>query len=230
MQRWAKRIGLPLFVMAMLAAPFVAHFAVVAPGTGWWAGGLVALQTATVGWVAVSLAQSLRVRVPHWRLLRLGLCALLFIGVVVIWRLSADGLMLAAAMPHGLAYGAMLGVFAGSLLPGHKPVISRVAARARGTLTPVLVRYTRTVTIVWCGFFLFQLLMSLVLGLLAPLAWWSLFVNFGSLPLVAVMFGTELIYRHWRHGVHQPAAGTGRWQQAMNVLGQIRAPIRQQGQ
>jgi uncharacterized membrane protein len=102
-----------------------------------------------------------------------------------------------------------------------------VARRARGVLSETLLRYTRRVTMVWCGFFASQILISFLLWLLAPLAWWSAFVNLASLPLVSLMFAAELTWRHFHHGIHRPAASTGRWGQALQVLGQIRSPVRQ---
>ncbi len=223
-----RRIGKFIGLAALLAAPLAAHVAVVTHrGTG-FAGLLIAVQAALVGWVAVSLATSDAIfRHPvRWRVIRLTICAALFGLAVLIWRSAGDGLMLAAAVPHAMAYLGLLTLFAASLAPGREAIITIVAQRARGTLSDELLAYTRQVTIAWCCFFAAQLVASLLLWLLAPLAWWSVFVNLCTLPLVVLMFGAELAYRHWRHGIHQPAAQMGRWRHALQVVGQIRLPVR----
>ena len=220
MRRWARRFGELLGFSLLLAAPVAVHMAVVADYGTDLAGVLVAVQAALAGWVVLSLA------VPACGRGIRAVGAMLFALTVAFWRGSRGGLMMAAALPHALAYLGLLAVFAVSLAPGREAIITIVARRMRGALSDELRHYTRCVTIAWCGFFAAQLAASGLLWRLAPVAWWSIFVNLGTIPLVALMFGAELTYRHWRHGIYPRAAGIGRLRHAMRVVGQLGAPIR----
>lgn len=150
--------------------------------------------------------------------------AMVFLSSLWLVLHAGSGLMLAAAVPHAIAYVGLLTVFAASLAPGQTPVITVIARRARGSLDDTLIAYTRRVTIAWCVFFGVQLAASLLLYLFAPLVWWSTFVNLCTLPLVATMFAAELCWRHLRHGIHAPAGAGGRMGKAFRVVGQMRAP------
>jgi len=119
---------------------------------------------------------------------------------VVVFRGPTSAVIVAASgIPHALANTALLTVFGSSLLPGRKPLITTVSEKLSGApLTPDLVRYTRSVTLAWCCFFVLELAASLLLLLFAPVAVWSLFVNVLTLPLVAAMFLCEYTYRRLR--------------------------------
>ena len=60
-------------------------------------------------------------------------------------------------------------------------------------------RFTRNLTIAWCVFFAAQLIASALLFAFAALATWSLFVNLLNLPLLALMFAGQFVYRRVRH-------------------------------
>jgi uncharacterized membrane protein len=64
-------------------------------------------------------------------------------------------------------------------------------------LTPQHEVYARRVTVAWTLFFAAMALTSTLLFFLAPLAIWSVFANFLTLPLVALMFITEYWIRRW---------------------------------
>lgn len=89
-------------------------------------------------------------------------------------------------------------MFFRSLLPGNTPLITAIAAQARGELTEELSRYTRHITIIW----------AIILGLLTIEAilfpWlvsdyiWSLFTNIINYVVIALMFVGEYIVRRVR--------------------------------
>ena len=128
----------------------------------------------------------------------------MFVGVLLLSRFTDGGPVVAAAVPHAMAYLALLALFATSLQPGREAVITILARRSRGYLPTEVVRYTRRVTQAWCWFFVAQLLGSLVLLLFAPLQVWSLFINLCNLPLIGVMLCAEYVYRQWRHAARPP--------------------------
>ena len=110
-------------------------------------------------------------------------------------RLVTVSLVAASALPHTLVYLGLLTAFGVTLLPGRDPLITALASRMYGAISPEIRRYTRGVTWAWCAFFAAQLTASLLLFLLAPLPVWSFFVNVLNLPLVVLMFAGEHAYR-----------------------------------
>jgi uncharacterized membrane protein len=109
-----------------------------------------------------------------------------------------SGLMLSSGSPHALIYSALLIGFALSLLPGREPIVTYFARTIHGRIAPEIETYTRRVTWAWCWFFGLELLGSAVLLALAPIAWWSIFVNILNVPLLATMFlGERLTRSFW---------------------------------
>jgi hypothetical protein len=141
--------------------------------------------------------------VPRRLLIALGACPLMLhvalIGHGWTWlvatigggRFIDIGLVAASGLPHALVYFGLLTMFGATLRPGRDALITALARRMYGTISAEMAAYTRRVTWVWCGFFAAQLVTSLALFLLAPLADWSLFVNVLNLPLLALMFLAE---------------------------------------
>ncbi len=82
-------------------------------------------------------------------------------------------------------------VFGRTLMAGKKPLCTRFAEVVHGPLTPQHEIYARQVTVAWTLFFAVMVLISTLLFFLAPLATWSVFANFMTLPLVALMFIVE---------------------------------------
>jgi uncharacterized membrane protein len=103
---------------------------------------------------------------------------------LVFWMLDI-GLMLALLMTFGQ-----------TLLSGRKPLCVHFAEIINGgALPPEHEDYARKVTIAWVVFFAMIILASTLLFFLAPLVIWSFFVNFLTLPLVALMFIGEFLVR-----------------------------------
>jgi len=81
--------------------------------------------------------------------------------------------------------------FARTLIAGRQPLCTRFAAALHAPLTPQQEIYTRQVTLAWSVFFAVMATASTLLFFLAPLSVWSVFTNFLTLPLVALMFIVE---------------------------------------
>lgn len=93
--------------------------------------------------------------------------------------------------------GLLAAVFGRSLRAGETPLCTRIADQLHGPLTPAEMRYTRRVTLAWTSLFTAITLTDLGLYVAAPLAAWSVFVNFVTLPLIAAMFAGEFALRRW---------------------------------
>src|SRR3954469_17951554 len=119
---------------------------------------------------------------------------------------------LGAAAVSGLTHASvnlvLLWYFARTLRAGDEALVTRLARRVHGSLAPRLAVYTRRVTIAWATFFAAQVAVSILLLAFAPLELWSMYVNLLNVPLIAVMFAGELLYRRLRFPDH-PRASIG---------------------
>lgn len=179
-RRIARWLGIAVLVIGY---PLLAHYTNESAHRG-NLGALVAI--APVVFTALVLAwRSTR------RLLMLGAVLLLCVALWVVWP----------ALEHhfGVVYwlqnaGVMLVlciIFGRTLVTGQKPLCTRFAEAVHAPLTPRHEIYARQVTVAWTLFFAAMVSVSTMLFFLAPLAIWSVFANFMTLPLVALMFIVE---------------------------------------
>jgi uncharacterized membrane protein len=104
-----------------------------------------------------------------------------------------------AGAPHAAVYVYLLWLFGRTLRRGAEPLITRLARQVRGSMSPAMEAYTRRLTFAWCLFFAAQLTASALLLAFAPVDVWSFFVNVLNLPLVALMFAGDYLYRVLRY-------------------------------
>ncbi len=153
---------------------------------------------------------------PRW-------LALLLAGVAIVralatrekvWLISAAGaLLLACVSAFGnqtfplklypvLVNAVMLAVFATSLR--HPPsIIERLARLREPDLPPAGIAYTRRVTQVWCGFFIFNGSVALLTAVWATDAIWALYNGLLSYLLMGCLFAAEwLVRQHVRARVN----------------------------
>jgi uncharacterized membrane protein len=131
-------------------------------------------------------------------------------GGVLAGAAAAAALLWSGASHASLNLGLCL-MFGRSLLAGRgDDLVTGLARRLQGPLSPEMAAYTRGVTRLWCLYFAGQLAVSAALFLLAPRAVWSLFVNVLDLPLALLMFAVEYTYRRhrFRHHAHVSLAAT----------------------
>lgn len=121
------------------------------------------------------------------------------VAIAVLEHQASWGRAAAYGIPHTAIYLSLMWLFGQTLRQGHEPLITRLARRVHGTLSPELATYTRRLTIAWCVFFAAQLVTSALLFKFAPLNIWSLFINILNFPLLALMFIGEYGYRRIRH-------------------------------
>ena len=180
-----------LIVLACVAYQYLVH---------------VSVSSAQAGLVYVVLLWLPLVVLAGWILLRsrnkpVWLAALLTAGMFVYLVEHQERLGLAAVsgISHTAAYLLLLWYFGRTLGRGWEPLITRLARSVHGTLGPAMELFTRKVTIAWCVFFASQLIVSALLFAFAPLNAWSLFINLLNLPLLAIMFLGQMVYRRVRH-------------------------------
>lgn len=141
-------------------------------------------------WVATSARNK-----PLWSGVLLGAG----VAIYALEQQTRWGLAAAYGIPHAAIYLSLLWLFGHTLWQGKEPLVTRLARRVHGTLPPELAAYTRRVTWAWCVFFGAQIAVSILLFRFASLNVWSLFINVLNIPLVALMFIGEYVYRVIRH-------------------------------
>jgi uncharacterized membrane protein len=75
------------------------------------------------------------------------------------------------------------------------PVAERFARAMEDLLSPAQIAYCRTVTIVWCVFFLANGAVTAILALFAPLSWWTAYAGGVSYVLVGLLVAVEYLVR-----------------------------------
>lgn len=114
-------------------------------------------------------------------------------GAVLVAAIALSNVeTLVLLYPAGVSL-VLLGAFGLTLL--RPPTMIERVARAGGTeLGPVAIRYTRTVTIVWCGFFAVNAVIALATALVGSREVWVVYNGFVSYAIVgALLLGEWLI-------------------------------------
>lgn len=92
---------------------------------------------------------------------------------------------------------ALLFAFGRTLRSG--PSMAESFARLRfAELSPEEVRYCRTVSAVWCGFFTVNGAVAGGLALAGALEAWAIYTGLLAYLAVGLLYTVELLYRHWR--------------------------------
>ncbi len=122
------------------------------------------------------------------------LCVASLAGLIYVLLLFASGnSTLLKLYPTGVSIF-LLGVFASSLL-FPPSLVQRFAVAAGMEVTPRSIAYTRNVTLLWCGFFLANILITSFIAVRASMEVWTLYNGFISYVLIGLIFLAEFVYR-----------------------------------
>lgn len=151
-------------------------------------------------WVAIAPAVLIAL-VMAWRSQRrfimLGMLVLLCIALWAGWSALEHHFGLVYWLQHVVIQIILFMTFGRTLIAGRQPLCTRFAEAVHAPLTAQHEIYARQVTVAWTLFFGAMALASTLLFFLAPLATWSVFANFLTLPLVVLMFIAEYGVRRW---------------------------------
>lgn len=196
MRRWAGGVWAALVAAGCIGYQLLVHSAILDGQPGYVRIALACLPLLALGYWVARYAR----RTALWTLF------LIVAGAAIYAIEHETGLGLAAAygIPHAAVYLSLLWFFGRTLAGGREPLITGFARRVHGSLPPEMAAYTRHLTLAWCVFFIAQPLTSAALLAWGTLDAWSLFVNVLNLPLVALMFAAEYLYRvtRYRHFPH----------------------------
>lgn len=84
------------------------------------------------------------------------------------------------------------------------PMVERFARMQDPSLGPEQVRYCRSVTKVWCGFFVFNALVCGALALFASVSAWALYTGLIAYVLIGVLGASEYVVRKARFREYGP--------------------------
>jgi uncharacterized membrane protein len=135
----------------------------------------------------LALARALVVRQSFWWVAAGGACALALLSF------AANALLPLKLYPV-LVNAVMLAVFGFSLVRPPS-VVERLARLAEPDLPDAAVPYTRRVTQVWCGYFIFNGSVALATALWASNHVWALYNGLVSYVLIGLLFGGEWLVR-----------------------------------
>jgi len=90
-------------------------------------------------------------------------------------------------------------VFGLTLQAGREPLVTALARRVHGTMTPAMAAYSRKVTAAWTGYFVAMATLSLVLYAVTPFDVWAAFANLVTPLAILVMFIGEYLLRYRLH-------------------------------
>jgi len=147
-----------------------------------------------VAFLVVLTVSALAARMPAWvaALAAVAAIASSWIDLRVIAQLALAG--------SALAFLAGAWLFGRTLLPGRTPLVETIARLERdGDFPTGLAGYTRRLTWAWAILLAGIPAVAAALALFATASAQSLFVNFASYALLALLYFGEYAYRVWRY-------------------------------
>jgi uncharacterized membrane protein len=119
--------------------------------------------------------------------------------VVQAWRGGGLAAQTIYVGQHVAIHVLLAAVFGLTLLAGRDPLVTALARRVHGSLTPDMAAYSRKVTAAWTLYFVAMAALSLVLYAAAPFATWAAFANLGTPLAIVAMFLGEYLLRYLLH-------------------------------
>lgn len=172
-----SRIGAAVFVALSVAYPLVVY----------WAMGRFEPRWLAVLLLALAVLRAVATRQAVWLMAAAGAALLAALA-------TAFNQALPLKLYPVLVNVVMLAVFATSL--AFPPsAVERIARLTEPDLPPAGVAYTRRVTQVWCGFFVFNGLLALATALWASNRVWALYNGLIAYVLIGALFGGEWLVR-----------------------------------
>ena len=131
----------------------------------------------------------------------LGLVAALATAALVVhgWRGGALPAGSIYVGQHVAIHVLLAFVFGLTLQAGREPLVTALARRVHGGVTPAMAMYSRKVTVAWTAYFLAMAALSLALFAFASFALWATFANLLTPLAIVAMFVGEYLLRYRLH-------------------------------
>ena len=121
--------------------------------------------------------------------------ALLLVIALILYLIKQTYIQYLIFLPPILILFSLFILFSQSLAAGKTPLISIYAKLIGNKLDERHLRYNRSLTIIWAGFFLLMATTSILLAVFSSTDTWSLFTHIISYVLIASFFIIEFMYR-----------------------------------
>lgn len=142
--------------------------------------------------IGLYLYQAVNTTEAKVRFSKAGIAGVLLIGVFFYQALTAKLLPVAIQLM-------LMHFFGKTLLKEHGPsLIERFVRLEFPEFPPGIPEYCRLLTVIWTGFFAFNVLVCLLLAFVAPASWWAIYTGVGIFVLTGLLMIGEYIYRHFR--------------------------------
>ncbi|WP_428356314.1 hypothetical protein [Methyloprofundus sp.] len=152
----------------------------VQEGVVWFAPAVIA---------SIYFYQAVKARTKRVRIQKTGIVITLFLGAIFFQDVMAK------LIPIIIQLSLML-FFGKTLLRDKGPsLVERFAQLEFPVMPPVLSRYCRHLTIMWTGFFAFNIVTCIFLALFASVEWWAIFTGVLIFMLTAMLMIAEYIWR-----------------------------------
>lgn len=198
MRSCGKKIGAIAFASAFLGYQLFIHKITISGQITSITACLVLIPSVVVAGWAIALELGMRLAI-------LLTAALMLAALVAANIFGLPHPAVVFGLPHMAVNLFLLWFFAHTLKEGREPLITSIARRVAGPLTPDLEIYTRRVTLAWSLFFFLQMVISVGMYTFASVEAWSTFINILNAPLIVIMFLSEFVYRvlRYRDPVHR---------------------------
>lgn len=191
-----QRLGKAMLLAAFIAYPLWLHNTIAKSESG----GLQLLLVLLPLLIGISWVVLRAVRMMWWPLFGAAIAA--FLLYLELGEHERIGLIAVTGISHASFNLFMMWFFGHTLFGGREPLISRIARLIHGDAYPEVASYTRYVTAAWSVYFALQVIISALLYAFASITAWSFFINVLNLPLLAMMFIGEYLYRSIAHPGH----------------------------
>lgn len=142
--------------------------------------------------IGLYLYQAVHTTEAKVRFTKGGIAGVLLIGVFFYQALTAKILPVAIQLM-------LMHFFGKTLLKEHGPsLIERFVRLEFPEFPPGIPEYCRLLTVIWTGFFAFNVVVCLWLAFFAPASWWALYTGVIMFVLTGLLMVGEYIYRHFR--------------------------------
>jgi uncharacterized membrane protein len=186
-------VGIRLVAAGLAGAAYVlgSHWLMTSePSSAWNAALVVGPMLGLAAWLAWQRGRRL-----------LGLVAALATAALVVhgWRGGALPAGSIYVGQHVAIHVLLAFVFGLTLQAGREPLVTALARRVHGGVTPAMAMYSRKVTVAWTAYFLAMAALSLALFAFASFALWATFANLLTPLAIVAMFVGEYLLRYRLH-------------------------------
>jgi len=186
-------VGIRLVAAGLAGAAYVlgSHWLMTSePSSAWNAALVVGPMLGLAAWLAWQRGRRL-----------LGLVAAFATAALVVhgWRGGALPAGSIYVGQHVAIHVLLAFVFGLTLQAGREPLVTALARRVHGGVTPAMAMYSRKVTVAWTAYFLAMAALSLALFAFASFALWATFANLLTPLAIVAMFVGEYLLRYRLH-------------------------------